>query len=53
MKTIRETENYRVIERHGTYKLQYNANGCWRIYGEYKQQKAAIRNLERLESYRK
>ena len=52
MKTIRETENYRVIESHGTYKLQQNT-GIWRTYAEYKTEKAAIRNLERLESYRK
>lgn len=53
MEIIRVSENYRIIKRDGIYKLQYHANYCWRLYAEYKQEKAAVRNMDRLESYRK
>lgn len=50
-KVIKETENYRVIERTGTpgeYRLQQHT-GIWRVIGEYKSASAAIRKMEKLE----
>lgn len=49
-RVIKETENYRVIESRGTYKVQQNC-GAWRTYGEYKTERGALKLLERLESY--
>lgn len=50
-KVIRETENYRVIERigkPGEYLLQ-KKTGCWRAYGEYRRAGSAIKKMEQLE----
>lgn len=50
-KVIKQTENYRVIERTGRpgeYLLQYKA-GIWRAYKEYKRPGAAIRKMDELE----
>lgn len=54
-RVIKETENYRVIERTGepgTYRLQQHC-GIWKFIAEYKSEKAAIRKLDQLESNRK
>lgn len=54
-KVIKQTENYRVIERigkPGEYLLQQHA-GCWRAYKEYRSAGAAIRKMEKLEQSRK
>ena len=52
-KVIKQTENYRVIERTGRpgeYLLQQKC-GIWRAYGEYKRVSAAVKKMEQLESY--
>jgi len=54
-KVIKETENYRVIERvgnSGRYLLQ-RRNGIWRAIQEYKSASAAIRKMDNLEQVRK
>ena len=51
-KVIKQSENYRVIERTGEtgkYILQRKC-GIWRYYGEYKRQSAAVRKMEQLEA---
>lgn len=50
-KVIKQTENYRVIERSGKpgeYLLQQKA-GIWKAYREYKKPGAAIRKMDELE----
>ena len=53
-KVIKQTENYRVIERVGRpgYLLQQRA-GIWKAYQEYKTPGGAIRKMEKLEQSRK
>lgn len=53
-KVIKQTENYRVIERVGRpgYLLQQNT-GIWRAYKEYKTPGPAIRKMDELERSRK
>lgn len=53
-KVIKQTENYRVIERVGRpgYLLQQNT-GIWRAYKEYKTPGPATRKMDELEQNRK
>lgn len=50
-KVIKESENYRVIERTGApgeYRLQQHA-GIWRTIKDYRNAGSAIKRMEKLE----